>query len=455
MRVHLIAIGGSAMHNLALALQEKGYEVSGSDDEVFEPSRSRLAARGLLPSEMGWNPSRIGPHLDAVILGMHARQDNPELIRAMELGLKIYSYPEYLYAQNANRKRVVIGGSHGKTTITSMIMHVLRHAGIDFNYLVGAQLEGFDTMVRLSDSASVAVFEGDEYLASPIDRRPKFHLYHPHIAVVSGIAWDHINVFPTFSLYVEQFEKFMQLIESGGTLIYSADDATLSDCVNRLSLSIETVPYQPFPSVILQHITHILRDGESVPLKIFGAHNMQNLRAAYEVCIRLGVDDTLFFDAMRSFRGAARRLQTLAETEQSTVFLDFAHSPSKLGATLKAVTAQYPGRQLVACMELHTFSSLNSHFLQEYRHTMQGADKAFVYYNPHTLEHKKLPPISAEAVREAFGDPFPEVYTDSKALIARLESMHWDETNALLMTSGNFDGVDMPELALRLVRKQL
>ncbi len=453
MRVHLIAIGGSAMHNLALALQEKGYEVSGSDDEVFEPSRSRLAAKGLLPSEMGWNPSRIEPCIDAVILGMHARQDNPELLRAMELGLKIYSYPEYLYAQNANRKRVVIGGSHGKTTITSMIMHVLRCAGIDFNYLVGAQLEGFDTMVRLSDSASVAVLEGDEYLASPIDRRPKFHLYHPHIAVISGIAWDHINVFPTFQLYVEQFERFMQLIEPGGTLIYSADDATLSDCVNRLSLSVETVPYAAFPSTISDHVTYLLHNAESVPLRIFGTHNMQNLRAAYEVCSRLGVDDNLFFQAVRSFRGAARRLQTLAETDRSTVFLDFAHSPSKLGATLKAVKAQYPGRQLVACMELHTFSSLNSHFLQEYRHTMQGADKAFVYFNPHTLEHKKLPPISATAVQQAFGDPFPEVFTDSKALVARLETIAWRDTNALLMTSGNFDGVDLPSLACRLIDK--
>ncbi len=453
MKVHLIAIGGSAMHNLALALQEKGYEVTGSDDEVFEPSRSRLAAKGLLPATMGWDPSRIGTHLDAVILGMHARQDNPELVRALELGLRIYSYPEYLYAQNANRLRVVVGGSHGKTTITSMIMHVLRCAGIDFNYLVGAQVEGFDTMVRLSDSATVAVFEGDEYLASPIDRRPKFHLYHPHIAVISGIAWDHINVFPTFSFYVEQFERFMELIEPGGTLIYSADDETLSQSVERLTLQAEKVPYRALPCEIVDHVTRINRGAQTIPLKIFGTHNMQNLSAAYEVCKRLGVSDTLFFESVASFRGAARRLQTLAESAHSTLFLDFAHSPSKLGATLQAVKQQYPGRKLVACMELHTFSSLNANFLGEYRHTMQGADEAFVYFNPHTIEHKKLPPISCHEVREAFGDPFPEVFTDSGALVARLEAINWSHKNALLMTSGNFDGVDLPSLAQKLVSK--
>ena len=198
MNVHLIAIGGSAMHNMAIAMHKKGFNVTGSDDEIFEPSKTRLAKLNLLPAKEGWDTNNIHKGIDAVILGMHARADNPELLKAQELGLKIYSYPEYIYEQTKDKTRIVIGGSHGKTSITAMILHVLNYHKVDCDYMVGAQLDGFDTMVKLTKEAKIAVIEGDEYLSSPIDRRPKFHLYKPNIAILSGIAWDHINVFPTF-----------------------------------------------------------------------------------------------------------------------------------------------------------------------------------------------------------------------------------------------------------------
>ena len=454
MRVHLIAIGGSAMHNLALALYEKGYAVTGSDDEIFEPSYSRLKDKGLLPEAMGWYPEKITAGIDAVILGMHARGDNPELQKAKELGLNIYSYPEFLYEQNSDKLRVVIGGSHGKTTITSMIMHVLKHAGMDFNYLVGAQVEGFDTMVRLSDTAKAAVFEGDEYLSSVLDPRPKFHLYRPNIAVISGIAWDHINVFPTFENYISQFAEFIQLIEPGGTLIYNREDITLNNLVNNTlpqNEELEKIPYSAFSYSVKEHRTLLDTGNSKIPLNIFGKHNMQNLKAAYEVCIKLGVRPAGFFDIISSFRGASRRLQTLAETNTSVVFLDFAHSPSKLEATLIAVKQQYPDRKLIACMELHTFSSLNAGFLSEYAGTMKQADRAIVYFNPHTLEHKKLPNISEHDVKCAFGHPYPEIFTSSEKLVDCLRSIGLNGANLLLMTSGNFGGLNLAKLAEDLV----
>lgn len=449
MKVHFIAIGGAAMHNLAMALSHKGLQVTGSDDEIFEPSRSRLDNLGLLPESFGWYPEKITTDLDAVILGMHAREDNPELLKAKELGLPIFSYPEYLYEQTKHKKRVVIGGSHGKTTITSMILHVLKTLEMDFDYMVGANIEGFDTMVSLSD-APVAIFEGDEYLSSPIDRRPKFHLYHPHVAVISGIAWDHINVFPTFENYVEQFQIFADMVEADGDFIYFEEDENLQNIAKKLRKDVKACPYKALPHRVENGITILETAQGDVRLSIFGLHNMQNLSVAKEVCNRIGVSDAQFYKAITSFGGAAKRLQTLAENEDTTIFLDFAHSPSKLKATTQAVKAQYKDRSLVACMELHTFSSLKADFLPQYAGSMDNADDAIVYFNPEVLQHKNLDPITAEQVKEGFGGNVT-VFTDSQQIQDYLKSLKLKGQNLLLMSSGNFSGIDFKDFAETLI----
>ena len=454
MRVHFIAIGGSAMHNLAIALHKKGYQVTGSDDEVFEPSKTRLKNLGLLPEKEGWFPQNITPELDAVILGMHARQDNPELIRAQELGLKIFSYPEYLYEQTKDKIRVVVGGSHGKTTITSMIMHVLRHNQIRFDYMVGAQLEGFDTMVSLSEDARIAVFEGDEYLSSPIDLRPKFHLYFPNIALLSGIAWDHINVFPTFPFYVEQFQTFANLIEPNGSLIYFGKDENLQQVAENTRTDVQKIAYLAHPSTIENGVTYLVSGDQKIRLQIFGDHNLQNIAGALQVCRQIGLSDDQFYSAIAAFKGAARRLEILAETENCTVFNDFAHSPSKLKATTDAVKKQFPSRKLVACLELHTFSSLKKEFLPQYKNCMDAADHAIVYFNPHTIEHKKLEPITEQQVADAFDSPGLTVSTNSDELFSFLKNQDWENTNLLLMTSGNFSGKNLKAFAVEIVSQK-
>lgn len=452
MRVHLIAIGGSAMHNMALALQEKGYEVSGSDDEINEPSKSRLAKRGLLPSEIGWFPGKINKDIDAIILGMHARADNPELIKAKELGLKIYSYPEFIYEATKEKTRIVIGGSHGKTTITAMILHVLNYNKIDTDFLVGAQLEGFDTMVRITKDAKVTVIEGDEYLASPIDRRPKFHLYKPNIALLSGIAWDHINVFPTFDNYVEQFRIFVDLIEPNGSLVYCVEDKELVKVaeVSGNRNNIKKLPYSVPPNKIVNGTTYLLVNGKEIPLSVFGDHNLMNLTGARLVCNQVGISDEQFYNAIQSFKGAAKRLELVYKSETFNFYKDFAHSPSKLKATTAAVKQQFDKRHIVACMELHTFSSLTEEFLNEYKGAMNTADEAIVYYNPHTIAHKKLKPISEEQVLKAFARKDLRVFTDSKAVTDYLKSKTWKNSVLLMMSSGNFDGVDFNQLAQSL-----
>lgn len=447
MKVHLIAIGGSAMHNLAIALHRKGFEVTGSDDEIFEPSRSRLEKIGLLPGEMGWFPEKITSGIDSVILGMHARKDNPELIKAQELGLKIYSYPEYIYEQTKDKVRIVIGGSHGKTSITAMVLHVLSTNNVDCDYLVGAQLEGFDCMVKLSEEAKYAVIEGDEYLSSPTDLRPKFHLYFPNIALLSGIAWDHINVFPTFENYVEQFRIFLDKIQPGGTLVYCENDPEVRKLAESHQGDYKALPYTTHAHHITDGVTVLETPGGDVPIKVFGEHNLQNLNGARLVCNAVGISDESFYNAIKTFKGAARRLELVMEGKDTLVYKDFAHSPSKLKATTKAFKQQFPDRKLIACMELHTFSSLNEKFLDQYNGAMESADVAYVYYSPHTIEHKKLPPVSEEQVRAAFASDNVKVFTDSKALLNELLNREWKKSNLLLMTSGNFDGIDFIELA--------
>jgi UDP-N-acetylmuramate: L-alanyl-gamma-D-glutamyl-meso-diaminopimelate ligase len=451
-KVHLIAIGGSAMHNMALALNEKGFIVSGSDDEINEPSKSRLAKAGILPAEIGWFPEKITNDITAVILGMHARADNPELIRAKELRLKIYSYPEYIYEATKNKTRIVIGGSHGKTTITAMILHVMHFHKIETDFLVGAQLEGFDTMVNLTNTSKYAVIEGDEYLASPIDRRPKFHLYKPNIAIISGIAWDHINVFPTFENYVEQFTTFINLIEPNGHLIYCAEDKVLEEtCKNAANNKITKTPYSIPANEIVNGTTNLLVGDKKIPLLIFGNHNLMNLNGARIVCNTIGITDEKFYKAIQSFKGAAKRLELVFKNENFNFYKDFAHSPSKLKATTDAVKKQFTSRYIVACMELHTFSSLNEDFLKEYNGSMDLADEAIVYFNPHTIAHKKLKEITEEQVHKAFNRTDLKVFTKSSDVTDYLKSKNWDNKVLLMMSSGNFDGVDFNRLASELI----
>ena len=452
-RVHFIAIGGAAMHNLAIAISKKNdFLVTGSDDEIFEPSYSRLKKNGLLPAEMGWFPERIHSGLSAVIVGMHATIDNPELLRAKELGLKIFSFPEYLYQQTRSKTRIVVGGSHGKTTTTAMILFVLKQLKIDADYMVGAQIEGFDNMVKLSYEARIAVFEGDEYLTSPIDRRPKFHLYKPHIAVLTGIAWDHINVFPTFPVYVEQFKKFTDLMEVQGRLIYFDGDENLNQIVTGLRRDIVPFAYNTPKHEVRNGVTYLKTKKAEVPLKIFGEHNLQNMEAARLACRQIGVTDQQFYSVIKDFPGASNRLQKIVETEKAVAFKDFAHSPSKLKATVNAVKSQFPDRQLIACMELHTFSSLTEDFLPQYAGCMEQADMAFVYYNPEVIQHKRLKEIDPEQVKNAFGGNNLEVFTESEALQAKLRSLNYDNTALLFMTSGNFSGVQLIDFAEELLK---
>lgn len=446
MKVHFIAIGGSVMHNLALAMHLKGDTVSGSDDEIFEPARSRLLEHGILPDQEGWFPGRIAPDLDAVILGMHAKSDNPELVKAKTLNIPIYSFPEYLYEHAKEKKRIVIGGSHGKTTITAMIMHVLREMNLDFDYMVGAQLEGFDIMVRLSDSAPVMIFEGDEYLTSALDRRPKFHLYKPHIALLSGIAWDHMNVFPTWENYLDQFRKFIDIIEDQGFLTYCRDDKTLEKIIDEAGNEIEKVPYE-LPEYRIENGKTIIKAGEEeYEMNVFGIHNLFNISGALAVCRQLGVTDKDFFYSISTFKGAAKRLELLGEDDSTVIYKDFAHSPSKLKATVNAVKMQYPERRLVACMELHTYSSLNKDFLPEYKGCMDEADIAIAFYNPHALEIKKLPEINDKMIIQGFDNDKLIVYSKVEDLLNKLNQINWEDTNLLMMSSGDFGGTNLKEL---------
>lgn len=450
MNVHFIAIGGSAMHNLAIALSRKGAKVTGSDDELFEPSKTRLEKQGILPASIGWFPEKITTDLDAVILGMHAREDNPELLKAKELNIPIYSYPEYLYEQSKHKYRIVIGGSHGKTTITSMLLHVVNELGLNVDYMVGAQLDGYDCMVKLSEEAEFMILEGDEYLSSPIDRRPKFHLYKPNTALISGIAWDHINVFPTWENYIEQFRIFCEVIEPGGKLIYNTEDPTLKSLGEEFESKLETKPYQTPTYRTTETGTIMKHDGKEYELQIFGAHNLQNLVGAMRLAESMNISNDDFLKAIRTFKGAGKRLQKVVERNLFTMFKDFAHSPSKLKATTSAVKEQYPNRNVVACMELHTFSSLRKEFLPLYDGAMNAADEALVYFSPAVVAHKKLEPLTLEQVQNAFGGKV-KVVNKTDEVLEFIYSRNWNNSVLLMMSSGNFDGIDYEKLGADLL----
>ena len=447
-RIHLIAVGGSIMHNLALALHDQGIKVTGSDDEIYEPAKSRLAAAGILPAEEGWFPEKLEERPDAVILGMHARPDNPELQRAHELSIPVYSFPEFIYELSKDKQRIVIGGSHGKTSITSIIMHVLQHGGRLFDYAVGAQLEGFDRMVKLTEEAPIIIIEGDEYLSDPIKRIPKFHLYHHHIGVISGISWDHINVFPTPELYREQFRIFAEMTPKAGSLIYNQDDEQVQlVAVPRNPADISYIGYTVHPHSIRngKTILHTKKDGD-VEIQLFGEHNLRNINAAKEVCKKLGVKAHDFYDALKTFKGAAKRLERLGESENTVIFRDFAHAPSKVKATTEAVKAQYPQRKLIACVELHTFSSLNKNFLPQYAGALNSADLPIVFFSPKTIAHKRMEMLTVEDLKTAFQNPHLQVFIDSAALQQHLEDMDWQNANLLLMSSGTYENIDLEAL---------
>ena len=446
MRVHFIAIGGSAMHNLALALHLKGDTVTGSDDEIFEPSKGRLEAQNLLPKQFGWFPDTISSDIDAIILGMHAKADNPELLKAKELGLVIYSYPEFLYEQSKNKTRVVIGGSHGKTTITSMILHVMHYHNREVDYMVGAQLEGFDVMVKLTNDNDFIVLEGDEYLSSPIDRRPKFHLYKPNIALLSGIAWDHINVFPTFENYVEQFDIFLKQITNGGAIVYNVEDSEVKKVVENSGTLIKKYPYST-PAYIVEQGETLLDTPEGpMPIEVFGKHNLNNLEGARWICQLMGVDTDDFYEAIATFKGASKRLEKIAESKTAIAYKDFAHSPSKVKATTNAVKDQFPNRRLIACLELHTYSSLNPEFLKEYKGALDAADSAVVFYSPHAVLLKNLEAIKTEQIDDAFGRQDLIVFTNPADFKTYLYAQDFDNTSLLLMSSGNYGGLDFEEV---------
>ncbi|PSR00810.1 MAG: peptidoglycan synthetase [Bacteroidetes bacterium SW_11_45_7] len=447
MNIHLIAVGGSIMHNLAIALQNKGYKVTGSDDEIFEPAKSHLQENNLLPQQTGWFEENIHIGLDAVIIGMHAKQGNPELERARALQIPIYSFPEYVFEQIKNKRRVVIAGSHGKTTITSMILHVLRQQERKFDYLVGAAIEGFDLMVHMSEQAPVAVLEGDEYLTSALDPSPKFLHYHPHISLISGIAWDHINVFPTYKEYFHQFERFVHLHEPGSTIIYNQDDQEILKLVQQSRPDLYYVPYQQ-PSFTPQQNGSLVRQNKhDIFVPVFGGHNIANLEGARQVCHQLGVEDDQFMDAMKTFTGAGKRLELISEGSDCAFYRDFAHAPSKVEAVVKALKEQYPARKLIACLELHTYSSLQKHFLAHYAGKMGYADVPIVYFNSHELALKQLPMLTEEDIREGFQNDAIHVFTDKDQLAAYIREQHGKNTNFLFMSSGQFDGLDIQALA--------
>ena len=447
MKIHFIAIGGSAMHNLALALSAKGDHVSGSDDAIFEPSQSRLKQRGLLPETLGWFPEKITTDLDAVILGMHAKGDNPELLKAQSLGVTIYSYPEFLYQQSQDKTRVVIGGSHGKTTITSMILHVMGDHDRDLDFMVGAQLAGFDTMVKLTDHNDFMLLEGDEYLSSALDLRPKFHWYRPNIALLSGIAWDHINVFPTFENYCLQFELFIKQITPGGALVYNEQDPVLKALVETTEHPIKKYPYGVAPHRIDQGETLLDTPEGPMPVSVFGQHNLSNLEGARWICQLMGVDAEDFYEAIVSFKGASKRLEKLADRDGFKLFKDFAHAPSKVSATTQAVKRQYPDHTLLACLELHTYSSLNAEFIGQYKGALASADIAVVFYTPEALALKNRPVIAPEAIVKAFGRDDLVVITETNQLVTYFDTIDRDQSVFLLMSSGNYGGLDLEKLA--------
>ena len=448
-KIHFIAIGGSVMHNLAIALRQDGHEVTGSDDEIFDPSRSTLAKHGLLPETEGWHPEKLNKDMEAVILGMHAKADNPELLKAQQLGLPIFSFPDYIYDQSKNKQRIVIAGSHGKTTITAIIIHVLNFLHHKFDYVIGAKINGIENTVKLSD-APVIIIEGDEYLSSPLDPTPKFVRYQHHLGLISGISWDHANVFPTEEEYVKQFDLFADLTPKGGILIYCEQDAMTMIIGKKERADVLAIPYRSHPYTSDSTQVYLTEGKQKFPIKLFGSHNYQNISGAKEVLKKLGVTEEQFFEAISSFEGASGRLQKIKETKDFLMYKDFAHAPSKVKATVKAMKESFPSRDLVACLELHTLSSLSKSFLPQYKDSMKSAQVQAVYVNVEKMKRKNMEPLTEADIRQSFASPNMHVFNEAKALEQFLLQQNWKNKNLLMMSSGNFGGMSLPDLAEKI-----
>ena len=442
-RVHFIAIGGSVMHNLAITLKQLGYEVSGSDDKIYDPSKSRLEKYNLLPENLGWFPELIDKEIDFIVLGMHAKKDNPELLKALDLDCKIYSYPELIFEFSKSKTRITIGGSHGKTTVSSMILHVLDFYDIKVDYLLGAQIEGFENMVHITDDNEFILIEGDEYLSSPIDNSPKFHKYNSNIAVITGIAWDHINVFPSFENYISQFEKFIETITDGGVLVFNELDELVLDIVNKSEKTIRKIGYGKPNFEIVDGVTYVKTSEGDVPLKVFGDHNLSNLSAAKQICALMGVFDDEFFAAIASFKGASKRLETIYRDNNKIIIKDFAHSPSKLKATIDAVKNQFSNKNIIAVYELHTYSSFNQKFIKEYLNSMSSADKKIVYYDDEVLKIRSEFKINEKIIKDSFGSDDLIVISKKSMLEQSISKINLYNTVLLMMSSGNFSSIDM------------
>ena len=444
-KVHFISIGGSVMHSLAIELKRLNYVVTGSDDVIYEPSKSSLIENDLYPKELGWHESNIKDDLDFVILGMHARSDNPELKLAKHKKIKIYSFPEFVYEYSKNKTRVVIAGSHGKTTIASMVLHVLKNNTINVDYLLGAKIEGLSNSVSLSNENDFIIIEGDEYLSSRIHDTPKFHVYKPNIALISGISWDHVNVFPTFDVYKNQFGVFIDKIVDGGVLIYNDNDLEILDLLKNNQNFIRKIPYSRHNYIAKDNKFFIETDEGILPLKIFGKHNMENLSGAKQVCNLIGLTDDEFYNSILTFKGATNRLQLKEIKLGRSVIIDFAHSPSKLKASIDAVKTNFSG-ELVGVYELHTFSSFHKKFQIHYRGTMDKCDYPIIFIDRSNPKLKNQD-LDEESLKKSFNNLKMKFIFDKDELDNYIMSFEQLNLNLLLMSSGKFGGIDVDRLS--------
>ena len=445
MKIHFIAIGGSIMHSLAIQLKKNGHIITGSDDVIREPSKSNLNHYDILPAKEGWCSKKISTDLDMVILGMHAKKNNPELLEAQKYNIPVISFPEFIFNSSKYKKRVVIAGSHGKTTITAMIIHVLNEYNIKFDYLLGAKIDALENQVKLDDSKLI-IIEGDEYFSSAIDLKPKFMHYDPDVLVVSGVSWDHINVFPTKSSYESAFSKLLNhVIEKNGKIFYYTHDLFLQKSLsayNQLSQSYDSPRY-----IIKKGQFILVHKNENIPLNIFGKHNMENMEAARQVCQEIGVCESDFYKSIKNFKGASRRLNLIKEIENhSAVYYDFAHSPSKVFATVNAVKELYPDRFLIGCLELHTYSSLNVDFIPNYLNTLNNCSESWLYFDEQELQRKGFAKLDRKFLLRAFNHPNMTIINNKKLLRQKINQIELDNTNLLLMSSGNFSGLDIKSI---------
>lgn len=437
MRIHFIAIGGAIMHNLAIDLHKNGHTISGSDDQIFEPSFSKLKKYSLMPKNLGWNADFITDEIDLIILGMHAKEDNLELKKALELGLKIQSFPEFVASQITDKKRVAIAGSHGKTSTTAMLMHILKDNNFEFDYLVGSELPGYESMVKLSN-APLIVIEADEYLSSKLDQRPKFLWYKPQLSVITGIAWDHINVFPTFELYKKAFTDFIDSHQADSSIFFYQFDEELSKIINNSTYKCR--PYTELTAKNQGQYSIVLDNNEEeYYFPFFGNHFLQNASAAIHLAMELGLNQKDIYKALESFPGSAKRLELVWANDQLFIYRDFAHSPSKVMATIKAFSRQFKDYQVFFVFEPHTFSSQQIDFIQHYNKCFEDLN-AYIFMDKKAFALKNKPMLSGPDIENAFGTN--SILNSATELMKeiRKSSQKSKKTVWVLMSSGNMGG---------------